>query len=78
MNATIIGAIIGAAVVIVLAVVSGVLAINNNLSEIKTQLAVMRQREDERDKKINQVWDWWLMTLENGWAAQMKLSAERE
>jgi hypothetical protein len=78
MDATIIGALIGATIVIVLAVISGVLAINNNLSAIKTQLAVMRQREDERDKKINQMWDWWLMTLENGWAAQMKLGAEQK
>jgi gas vesicle protein len=78
MNGQLVGAIIGAAVVLVLAVVTGVLAINNNLSEIKTQLAVIRQREDERDKKIGQMWDWWLMTLENGWVAQMKVTAERQ
>jgi hypothetical protein len=44
------------------------------ISGMKTTLAVMEEREKNEGAKIEQMWQWWLKSIENGWIAEMKRS----
>lgn len=49
--------------------------LNAKISMLEQELAVMKQREDNRGEKLDQMWRWWLKTIENGWMAHMKAVA---
>jgi hypothetical protein len=52
------------------------LLLRTKLSEMETKLAVMNERESQRAEKIDQMWKWWLSSIEGGWIAHMKSQVE--
>lgn len=56
-------------------VLAEVANLNLKIAQMQTELAVMREREEQRAQKIEQMWKWWLMSLERGWMAHMSAVA---
>jgi hypothetical protein len=46
--------------------------LTTEMVNLKTEVAVMREREQQRGEKVEQMYQWWLKTIENGWIAHMK------
>lgn len=47
-------------------------ALRVELTSTKTEVAVLREREDARAEKTDKMWEWWLLAIEHGWIAHIK------
>jgi len=42
------------------------------VSDLQTDIAVMKANEKARDEKTDKMWSWWMTALEQGWIKHMK------
>ena len=42
------------------------------IAQLNTDLAVMREREEQRAEKISRMWDWWIRAIEMGFLSGSK------
>jgi hypothetical protein len=71
----IVGAIVGAAFRLSNSMSSLKEGLSTEISALKLEVAVLREREQQRGEKVEQMYQWWLKSIENGWIAHMKASA---
>lgn len=47
------------------------------VAQLKLDLAVLKKSEENRDEKINRMWEWWMEALRNGWSNHMRDQADK-
>jgi hypothetical protein len=86
MNTQLLVAMISATIVFVTAVIGATWRLSSSmgalkseltteLANLKTEIAVLRERENQRGEKVEQMYQWWLESIKHGWIAHMKATA---
>ena len=47
-------------------------ALRLDLEKAKTEVTVLRTQEEAKAEKLQQMWQWWLKTIEKGWIANFE------
>lgn len=54
-----------------------VAGLRSEIGELRTELAVMKESEKRTAEKTEQMWKWWLTSIERGWMSHMESQVER-